>query len=110
MIKFPIIKLLSSICFWDGGQPCVQQVPPCQLWAGVAPSGSLVLQWLILLVLEWLILWCRRLGDNGISAGLGGRLQPAQQGLIKSEIPAVFSWALAWDAMGRESVKGNKDN
>lgn len=53
---------------------------------------------------------CRRLSDNGISAGLRGRLQPAQQGLIKSEIPAVFSWALAWDATGRESVKGNKDN
>lgn len=52
----------------------------------------------------------RRLSGTGISAGLRGRLQPAQQGLIKSEIPAVFSWALAWDAMGRESVKGNKDN
>lgn len=53
---------------------------------------------------------CRRLSDNSITAGLRGRLQPAQQGLIKSEIPAVFSWALAWDATGRESVKGNKDN
>lgn len=52
MIKISIIKLLSSICFWDGGQPWVQQVPPCQPWAGAAPSGSLVLERLILLVQE----------------------------------------------------------
>lgn len=46
---------------------------------------------------------CRQLSDSGISAGFGGRLQPAQRGLIKSEILALFSWALAWDATGRES-------
>lgn len=43
---------------------------------------------------------CRMLSDKGVSAGLEGGLQPARRGLIKSEIPALFSPGL-WLGMPR---------
>ena len=78
------------------------QGPPCQHQAGVVPSISpaLARARLALRALQGpRPAVCVRLSDHSGSAGLGG-LQPAQRGLIKSEIPAVFSPGL-WLGMPR---------
>lgn len=49
-------------------------------------------------------------GGDGGSAGCKGGLQPARRGLIKCEILALVSRALAWDAVGRKSLEGNNEN